>query len=347
MKKNLLIMVVMTVMSNFMFSQTVTEETKPILNVTGFADAYYQYAFKGTTSATSFTEQPNSFTLGMASVKLEKTVKNVGIVADLGWGPRAENANGSIGTSLASIKQLYVTCAPSDKLKFTFGNFFTFVGYEVVDAPLNMNYSTSYAFSKGPFFHTGLKGEYNFNDNWSALVGVFNETDKKFAIGGPSHAGVQLSYHKDKFKGYLNYLGGKVRQDSTGLMNQQVDLTCTYQATEKLGLGLNATQKYFLRSDKSVNKWSAVVLYQNYAFTEKFTLALREEAFLDGNGEALGTLDNSVFAATLSGNYKINDLTLITEFRLDHSNKDSFQNSKKSVATNQLPVFLFAAVYAF
>jgi hypothetical protein len=346
MKKILLIMVC-AAMSNSAFAQTETEEKKPAVNVSGFADVYYQYALKKTATPTSFTEQPNSFTLGMASVKLEKIVKNVGVVADLGWGPRAENANGSIGTSLASIKQLYLTYAPNDKLKFTFGNFFTFVGYEVVDAPLNLNYSMSYAFSKGPFFHTGLKAEYTFNNNWSALVGVFDETDKKFDIDGPRHVGAQLAYHKGKFKGYLNYLGGKVAEDSTDLQNQQVDLTYTFQATGKLGLGLNATQKYFFRADDSVNKWSSVALYQNYAFTKKFTLALREEAFLDMNGEALGTLDNSVFSTTLTGNYKINDLTLMAEFRLDHSSKDSFQNNKKNVATNQLPVLLFAAVYAF
>lgn len=299
------------------------------MNVSGFADVYYQYALKKTAAPTSFTEQPNSFTLGMASVKLEKTVKNVGIVADLAWGPRAENANGSIGTSLASIKQLFLTYSPSDKLKLTFGNFFTFVGYEVVDAPLNLNYSMSYGFSKGPFFHTGLKAEYNFNDNWSALIGVFDETDKKFDIDGARHVGGQLSYHNAKFKSYLNYLAGKVAEDSTGLQHQQVDLTCIFQATGKLGLGLNATQKYFLRTDKSVNKWSSLALYQNYAFSKNFTLALREEAFLDKDGEAMGVLDNSIFTTTLSGNYKINDLTLIGEFRLDHSDKDSFQNNKK------------------
>lgn len=347
MKKNFLIIMVFTLLSNPTFSQTETEEKKPVLAVSGFADVYYQYALKKTAISTSFTEQPNSFTLGMASVKLEKTVKNVGLVADLAWGPRAENANGSIGTSLASIKQLYVTYSPSEKLKFTFGNFFTFVGYEVVDAPLNLNYSMSYAFSKGPFFHTGLKAEYKINERWSILAGVFDETDKKFDVDGPRNIGTQIAYNKGKFKGYLNYLAGKVSEDSLGLKNHQLDFTGTYQATEKLGLGLNATQKYFLRSDKSLKKWSSLAAYQNFAFNKKFILAIREEVFFDTDGEALGVSNNSIFASTITGNYKINDLTLLTEFRLDYSNVKSFLDTRKNTATSQLPVFLFAAVYSF
>ncbi len=346
MKKNLLIMV-LTILSNLAFGQTQTEEKKPVVNISGFADVYYQYALKKTATPTSFTEQPNSFTLGMASVKLEKMHKNVGIVADLAWGPRAENANGSIGTSLASIKQLYLTYSPSEKLKFTFGNFFTFVGYEVVDAPLNSNYSMSYGFSKGPFFHTGLKADYTFNENWSALLGVFDETDKKFDIDGPRNVGGQITYAKGKVKLLAGYLAGKVSEDSTGLLNQQGDLTATFQVNNKCLLALNVSKKFYLRENTATSSWTTFAAYQNYAFNDKFSLALREEVFLDNNGEALGTSDNSIFAATLSGTYKINDLKLITEFRLDHSSKDSFLDNRKNSPTSQLPVFLFAAVYSF
>ena len=36
----------------------------------------------------------------------------------------------------------------------------THVGYELVDAYLNRNYSMSYMFSYGPFFHTGIKADF-------------------------------------------------------------------------------------------------------------------------------------------------------------------------------------------
>ena len=61
---------------------------------------------------------------------------------------------------LSAIKQLFITYSPVEKLTFTLGNFGTHVGYEVIDAPANVNYSTSYMFSNGPFYHTGLKADY-------------------------------------------------------------------------------------------------------------------------------------------------------------------------------------------
>jgi Putative beta-barrel porin-2, OmpL-like. bbp2 len=332
-------------LSNSM-AHSATDSTANPLKISGSADMYYQYSLKRTALPTIFTEQPSSFALGMASVKLEKNVKNVGFVADLAWGPRAENANGSIGTSLASIKQLFVTYAPSNKLKFTFGSFFTHVGYEVTD-PTNLNYSTTYGFSKGPFFHTGLKADYTINDNWSLMAGYFDQTDRKFDVKKPRNAGAQLAYHKDDFKVYFNYLGGKISDDTSGLNVQQVDVTAIYQVSTQFGLGFNATDKVYLRKNLKKTNWISVALYENYAVNDQFTLALREEYFTDKAGEALGTLDNSIFTTTLSGNYKINALTLMTELRLDHANKNSFWDSKKNLATNQLPVFLFAAVYVF
>jgi hypothetical protein len=324
-----------------------TEQANTAFKISGFADVYYQYALKETAYATSFTEQPNSFTLGMASVKLEKNVKKVGVVADLGWGPRADNANGSIGTSLASIKQLYISYAPSDKLKLTLGNFFTYLGYEVVDAPPNMNYSMSYGFSKGPFFHTGFKAEYTLNENWAVLAGIFDETDKKFDIDGPKNAGIQLAYKKGNLKTYFNYLSGKVSSDSSGLINHQIDFTGTYQVSPKLSLGINASDKMYHRNGTGWSDWQTYAVYGNYAFSSKYALALRTEYFVDSDGEALGTPKNNIVSTTLSHNFTIDNLKFIAETRCDWSKQSAFWDSKKASPTKALPSLILAAIYSF
>lgn len=352
MKKKLQLLKVITFYSVSILAQTETEPKSPIesnlgIKVSGFSDVYYQYALKETAYNTSFTEQPNSFTLGMASIKLEKNVNKVGFVADLGWGPRADNANGIIGTSLASIKQLYIAYSPSEKLKITAGNFFTFVGYEVVDAPPNLNYSMSYGFSKGPFFHTGIKTEYTFNDNWAILLGLFDETDKKIDIDGPKNVGAQIAYKKGDFKAYFNYLSGKVSDDSLGLINHQLDLTATYQVSPKFGLGLNISDKMYDRNKIGWSDWQTYSFYANYAFNSKYTMALRTEYFVDKDGEALGTPKDNIFSSTLSHNFTIDNLQFIAETRFDFSKQSAFFDNKKGVATNSLPSLIFAAIYSF
>lgn len=133
--------------------------------LSGSADVCYRYDFNNPNSApynnyTSFTNSQNSFELGMASIKAEHRTGKVGMVADLGFGKRdAEFSYNDVGSNIA-IKQLYITYSPLSKLKLTLGSWTTHIGYELVDAYLNRNYSMSYMFSYGPFFHTGLKGEF-------------------------------------------------------------------------------------------------------------------------------------------------------------------------------------------
>src|SRR5688572_12400726 len=183
----------------FLFSVQAQDTTavKPSPTITGYVDAYYRFNFLNAKDQgdvnnwTSFTNSQNSFELGMASVKLEHSFGKAGAVLDLGWGRRAEefsyndrtffvDGNGDLQsnpTLLAAVKQAFVTYSPSDKFKFTMGKFGTHVGYELLDPQLNRNYSMSYMFSYGPFFHTGLKLDVAPTENISFMVGVANPTD--------------------------------------------------------------------------------------------------------------------------------------------------------------------------
>lgn len=329
---------------------TEVEEEKPVLpfEVSGFVDAYYQYSFIESAFPTSFTETHNSFTLGMANLVFSKESGKVGFVADLAVGPRAEVANGFNGTTLSAIKQLYITYSPSDKVTFTLGNYGTHVGYEVIDAPANINYSTSYMFSNGPFYHTGLKVDFALSETFGAMVGIFNDTDSKFDFTPGKHIGAQLSYSTDNTGIFLNYIGGK-DVDEEGKATEtghQVDLTATFQATEQLGLGVNATTKTNVIEDGENTSWFGAALYLNYAFSDAFTLGLRGEYIGDGDGLILGAVDGSVFDFTVSGNIKVGPVTFIPEFRIDVAGEEVFVDADGD-PTKTSPALIFAAIYAF
>ncbi|MEO1259090.1 MAG: porin [Bacteroidota bacterium] len=323
------------------------EEKEGELQVSGFVDAYYQYHFEESPFPTSFTETHNSFTPGMANVVLSKEGK-FGFVADLAVGPRAEVANGYNGTTLALIKQLYITYAASEKVSFTLGNFGTHVGYEVIDAPANINYSTSYMFSNGPFFHTGLKADFALSENFGAMVGVFNDTDTKIDEVDGKHFGAQLSYEAGGLAAYLNFITGKEDDSNPDdeIRGTQVDLTATYQVTDEFGLGLNTTTKTVSGDESGDASWFGAALYANYAFSDAFMLGLRGEYIGDDDGLIAGVMDNSITSITLSGNFHLGPITLIPEFRIDMAKEDAFTD-KDGNPTSSSPALIFAAVYSF
>ena len=231
-----------------------TEVKKKKFTWGGSADVYYRANMgapnggeNGQTPNTSFANG-NGFSIGMANLILSYEGKKVGAVADLVFGPRGTDAvfgslqwdidgDGApdLGNSSQVVNQLYVYWNVSDRVTLTFGNFNTFLGYEVISPTGNFNYSTSYMFSYGPFSHTGLKMDWAVTDDFSVMLAAMNDPD--FTNENPNNTysfGAQLAY-KDI---YLNFIYG---------FQFQVDLTTGFDITDSFYLGLNAT--YFKDND--------------------------------------------------------------------------------------------------
>ncbi|MEO6905002.1 MAG: outer membrane beta-barrel protein, partial [Ginsengibacter sp.] len=321
------------------------------IKLSGSADVYYRYDFNNPKSApynnyTSFTNSQNSFELGMVSVKAEHNTGKVGMVADIGFGKRAEEFSYNDGGSSVAIKQLFFTWSPSSAVKLTLGSWSTHIGYESVDAYLNGNYSMSYMFSFGPFFHTGLKAEFSLNAKTTLMFGIANPSDLKQASNFPKMIIAQLSTASkdDKLKAYLNYQGGK-HNDSGRLY--QADFVLNYSISEKFNLGYNGTVQS--RQNNNFGKWESAkiwygsALYANAAPKEWLGFTLRTEYFNDKKN-ILG-FDADIFATTFSTNFKIDNLTIIPEFRFENAKRKIY--SKQNDVVNNTGNFLLAAVYKF
>ncbi len=254
------------------FSMNAQDSSKTsAFKISGSADVYYRYNFQDPKAPynnfTSFTNSHNSFELGMASLKVEHCIGKVGMVADLGFGKRADEFSYNDVNSRVAIKQLFVSYAPSSKVKLTIGSWATHIGYELVDAYLNRNYSMSYMFSYGPFFHTGVKSEFTLGAKSVLMIGVANPSDLKTASKMPKMIIAQLATGSkdDKFKAYLNYQGGK-SNDSGRLY--QGDVVLTYAFTGRFSLGYNGTlqsRQTKIPSSKwsSASTWWGSALYLN------------------------------------------------------------------------------------
>jgi len=320
-----------------------TEAKKKKFSFSGSVDGYYRTNFGAPNGGenhqapnTSFANG-NGFSIGMANVIVAYEGEKVGAVADLVFGPRGEEAVFGSFPSNNIVNQLYVYWNVSDKVTLTFGNFNTFLGYEVISPTGNFNYSTSYMFSYGPFSHTGLKMDWAITDDFSLLLAAMNDNDLTETNPENTYTfGAQLGY-----KGtYLNFLYG---------YQFQVDLTTGFDITDSFFMGLNAT--YFKDNDTD-GTFYGVAIYPQLATSDNFTIGFRAEYFAEGEGGvgAIGGYDNdgdaNAFEFTLTGNYAIGDLMIIPEFRIDTTSEDTFLNNDLE-PTGSLASFLVAAVYKF
>ena len=295
----------------------------------------------------------------MASIRADATALSgkVSATIDLGFGRRAEEFSYNDGVtaagkngyvSLSNIKQLYMTFAATKSLKFTAGKFGTHVGYELLDAPLNRNYSMSYMFTNGPFFHTGVKADLTAGP-LGFMLGVTNFTDQATSTIPTKSLIGQISggTSNGNFKAFFNYVGSygsSSLQIPGGLESlSQYDLVMTGVLSSKFNIGFNGTIQ---QRDNGVTSgsWQGAALYLNVDPSASFGLTLRSEYISDKDMVYFGT--ENIFANTLSVNYKVGPFTLIPELRIESAQSPIFLkhngDESKSTATA-----LVAAIYKF
>ena len=333
---------------------TTTPTPAPVVSITGSADMYYRYDFNKTASSlTSFTNSQDQFKLGMATVKLEHKTAKMDMVADLGFGPRAQEFAYNDAGIVQAIKQLYISYSPTNWVKFTGGTWATHIGYEVVDAYANRNYSMSYMFTNGPFSHTGVRADFTSGKN-GFMIGLSNPTDWRSVPAyyqNNKNVIAQYSYApSDNFKLYLNYVGGRDTGDNKV---HQYDLVINAKVNSLFSLGLNSTvNKSSTASVKydSSRTWWGTAVYLNLDPKPWFGLTLRGEYFSDKDGVKLqpldGTVGANVFATTLSANFKVDGFIFIPEFRVDNGSQNLFLKNDGTYTKSSVSI-LFAAIYSF
>ncbi len=360
--KNLLLNALFFGVMSFANAQTETEPT-PVtvagVKVEGYVDTYYQSNFSSNGGAVlnnGLSPYSDSFELGNVNVKLSKDLGKVGFVAQLGFGSRAElaNYNSTPATALV-VQQAYVYYKPLSKLTLTAGNFSTHVGYEVIDAPKNFHYSVSNLFQNGPYYHQGVKGDFDLGKGFGLMLGMFNQTDRKSnAQAGLNNfnGGAQLKYNSSNFNAYLNYIGGQnnlaaLPTDSNPVRNQ-IDLVMDYKV-DKLYLALNPTYVTYNPKGAEPVDWFGGALYVQYALTDMISLGFRTDYIDNKNGITLttGLSDQTMWSHTISAPLTLAEgLKIIPEFRLDTTKNKVYTNENGNPTDSQYTIGL-AAMYSF
>lgn len=336
-------------------SESVQDEMDPpkkSLSISGSADVYYRYDLHDNgNNYTSFTNTHNSFALGMASLKFAYQSDKTTAVVDLGFGARASDFAYNDEGLLSAVKQLYISYKPTSELSFTAGTWATHVGYELLDPQLNRQYSMSYLFTNGPFFHTGLKAEYAKGKH-GFMLGVSNATDYRLHPAGFLNKKSVIAQYSiaasDDVKLYFNYVGGK--NPDTSIV-KQYDLVATAVISPLVDVGLNASlnssQHWDAVSKKNATSqnWWGVAGYLNVNPQSWLSICFRSELFNDD--EAVKGFNTSILTNTLSANFNVDGLIFIPEIRVESAGKALYTDSDGFYSKKTAASFILAAVYSF
>ena len=322
--------------------------SKDNFNIEGYVDLNYFHNFNNPFNGSNlgqsgyeraFDQMSGQFQLGLVQTKMTYKHKKSEAVVDLVFGPHADlgnygNVAGPIGNSTAlAIKQAYFDWNATDKFTLTAGQFGTHIGYEVIEAKDNFHYSLNNLFNNGPFYHTGIKVTYAFNDKLSLMAGIVNNWDNLYDNNQFKTVISQLTYEpNDKTSLYLNYIIGNESNttsfnagDNTNSLKQALDLVGTFSVTEKFNVGVNAIygqQGFDLNNDRITQNWGGAALYLDYAISEKLAIGTRVD-YLD-NTQGVQYIGNTdVVSGTLTAVFTTADghLQIKPEVRFDSYKK--------------------------
>jgi hypothetical protein len=361
------------------------------LSFSGYLEGSYTQNFNTPSNRINevriFDVNSNQFRPNVAQFVVEREAKGTGDWTQR-WGFRGKFNVGKdsafIGganlSALADFQEFYIQyIAPTGNgLNLQLGNINSVIGYEVVESPLNANYSRSWLFGLGqPFTTRGLRASYEFNTQVSWSLGVINRINSSLSTErqDPWVESALTLAPTDKVKLTLYGLVGD------GVGNKGVNwgdlllgggflrwLVSPHASLAVESYYANLVDGSLVSPGKNA-KWGGIAGYVIYDFTHQWGIRLRSEIFEDSGGlvSCAGTTAyqpkaNVCFGATSTATappigqtlgettstlqYKpVPALTTRLEFRYDKSDQHVFQIGGR--AANYQPTLSLEGIYHF
>jgi hypothetical protein len=353
------------------------------ISLYGYVDLSYTQNFKNPSTKVNqnriFDVDSNSFRVQLAQIVLEKEGKTGGALEDaagfrikLNFGEDAEFTGGSAGGDDVDFQEVYAQfVAPfGNGIDFRMGRMNTLIGYEVIEAPYNPNFSRSWLFGFGqPFTTTGFRAAYDFSDEVSLAVGVINDFRGSISDNNNSK-GVEsaLSVSPTDWLGltaYGYYTGNSlaVGSDDGLLLGGGIIDIQALESTEIVLEAYYANQVNGLGNGQN-SRWNGFAGYIIHDFTKQWGVRFRGEIFEDANGAVAcfgtntkggkpgscapgsGGAGQTLWETTYTLQYKpVPSLMTRLEYRYDKSDHKTFVKGTKAVDNQQ--TLAFEVIYLF
>lgn len=206
------------------------------------------------------------------------------------------------------------------------------IGFEGFNSKDNWNYTRSWLGELSPYYQTGVKASYAFNEHWSGQLHVLNGWQVIHDSDDGQAIGAQLAYARGPLNVSFNTYVDANRKFG--------DVVALYRVTPRLQLGAS-----FDAATQDDADWRGGGAYARYAFDDRHAIATRIEEFRDPDGAISGT-GQTLREATLTYELRPHDaLILKFETRYDRSTADVF--GKGSSATDEQLLAIASAVVTF
>lgn len=353
-------------------------------------DGYYGFNFNDPVGRVNllraYEVTSNAFSLSEADLVLENPVdpangKRFGLRLDLQFGQATETLQGNASNELRpdvwrNIFQAYGTYAipVGHGLTVDFGKWASSLGIEGNYSKDQMDYSRSYWFDFLPFYHTGVRLNYKFNDAIALNYWVTNGTQHTEPTNNfkDELIGVNLQPHKT-LTWTANYYLGQEHPDVEFFTNQTIpglptlqgtpfepipnppkgklhiiDTYLTWLATPKLTFALEADYIIERLTTTSFPQHTdGGAAYARYRFTPRMAIAGRSEYLTDRGGLFTG-VTQAVKETTVTLEQRLADGFLLRqEWRRDFSNQPYFYTALLNVLKKEQNTATVGVVWWF
>lgn len=260
----------------------------------GFVDTYYAYDFNQPTNHDrSYTTQParhNEFNVNLAYIDAKVNAERIRGRFALQAGTSVQSnysgepTQGSVsGPSLSRhVQEAVIGYKVTDKLWIDGGIYFSHIGFEGFISKDNWTYTRSLAGDFSPYYQSGVKAGYQWNDRFFTSFHVINGWQNISENNEGKALGLQMAYAPcDRLTlTYNNFLGNEAgnRRRFFNDFILKAEITDKLQLAGFYDLGMQRNQ-----DNTSEQYWHALGLFGRYAFTPQFSMTVRGERYIDKN----------------------------------------------------------------
>src|SRR5262245_2836003 len=306
------------------------------IDFSGLADVYYSLNFNHPAThfnaTRNFDVRADRPSLNMAKFTMEHSPGPIGFKLEIAGGRAMEIIHATEPSAARGtwehIFQAFVSLKPAKMKGFQadFGKFVTSAGAEVTETHLNWNYSRSFLFANGPYYHTGLRTSLPVSKNFTAGVQLVNGWNNTKDNNSSKTVGLTAALTTPKVNWFNNYYVGNEKTDK--IDGPEIDapgLRHFYDTV--VAVNPSTTITFLFNFDYGVEMNPGAAAFRFYGFSvanrivlnSRFTISPRYDWYKDRDG-FITTKRQTLQAFTLTGDWRFMEGILGRfEFRSDWS----------------------------
>lgn len=310
------------------------------LNFSGVFDGYYSFnnnhPASGLNNLYNFDDHADQVDLNMLKLTVSHDADPVGFRVDTGFGRAFQLLHNPVPSpgEFRFIEQAYVSLKPKSAkgLEIDLGAFVSPAGSEVTETAADFNYSRSYLFALGPYYHFGIRTSIPVTSSLSVglqLVNGWNAIVDQYG-NNMQTVGVTQTLTRKKFTWSNNYYVGS--QNSPGVHGERnfLDTALLLTPIKQFSAYVNVDYGRQQASESNAKQWWGIAAAARWQITKRIAVSPRLEYFDDLDGFTTGK-QQKLHEVTLTAEYKLLDgLLMRGEFRRDNSNMAYFDRGNTS-----------------